>query len=805
MKTFLNPGIFLLFISTYLKRYGTYLVVLISTGCFAQLNSPLPSPEMLPAVAGKALPTNSLPPGNDILPVSLNQGKQIANKNLVPQFSGYNKTVLPGESLSLTGINFSLKSQGDTGVPLKFVIGYFNSKGNLIIKPLDCSYFEMNKAIVAVSDSLPFGIYIIWAANKHGWGRPVIINRPELWWVGPEDAVADDTVSFYGTNLSKISGEGKATWLYIRANNSSKQEYWLKAANSNNYKAAFLLRGIAEGEYTAWIQNGLADKLGFSEPQRLSVKKQIRWGTKKFNVRDPQFGAKGDGKTDDEAAIQKCLNEAAKFPYSTVYFPAGIYKVSQGFNPPSNTEWVGDGKEKTQLLLAANFVYNPASARQYTLLFGNENSVQCSNIRFGNMSFKVQQGAIGKMNSIVYMRGSVNIRFYNCLIEASPGFERLDMSNSRNISFEGGELILNGAFFSNARQFFFKNMVYKGILDANVMLEFWGCNGVSVTGCLARDKDKSDKGQAIGRFLYGNNIWGSNINIYVANNTTSDMAPRKSKAVDQNSGEQYLWEGTNIVYLGKGVSVATDVLSVKNFNQGQNTAFPTLNMGVFIINGKGLGQYRTIKKVDQSRVTLSGPWELEPDSSSVFMISSYSGNCVLYKNVIDGKAERIRDDIGSSGIQLYGNTINFICDGNYIKDVVTGISTWAQIGGYERNSNVQSFCYFNEFRNNTCENVQTGLSISAFNWYNEANPNYRLYVGNAFIKNTLKNCINTAINMDARQMANDNIDVSFFVRNKFISNTRNLKVNNAPKTGKGIMKKSMETFGNIQIPDNQAW
>ena len=49
-----------------------------------------------------------------------------------------------------------------------------------------------------------------------------------------------------------------------------------------------------------------------------------------FNVRD--FGAKGDGKTDDTAAIQKAADAAVKsqkgsYDNRSLYFPPGVYKV----------------------------------------------------------------------------------------------------------------------------------------------------------------------------------------------------------------------------------------------------------------------------------------------------------------------------------------------------------------------------------------------------------------------------------------------------------------------------------------------
>ena len=46
-------------------------------------------------------------------------------------------------------------------------------------------------------------------------------------------------------------------------------------------------------------------------------------GDSRFNVKD--FGAAGDGKTPDTAAVQKAL-DAAGAAQGTVWFPAGVYR-----------------------------------------------------------------------------------------------------------------------------------------------------------------------------------------------------------------------------------------------------------------------------------------------------------------------------------------------------------------------------------------------------------------------------------------------------------------------------------------------
>ena len=50
-----------------------------------------------------------------------------------------------------------------------------------------------------------------------------------------------------------------------------------------------------------------------------------------FNVQN--FGAKGDGITDDTAAIQRAIDAAAAAGGGQVYVPTGTYIVSGGVEP----------------------------------------------------------------------------------------------------------------------------------------------------------------------------------------------------------------------------------------------------------------------------------------------------------------------------------------------------------------------------------------------------------------------------------------------------------------------------------------
>lgn len=65
------------------------------------------------------------------------------------------------------------------------------------------------------------------------------------------------------------------------------------------------------------------------------------------NVKD--FGAKGDGTTDDTEAIQAAINRASDKGGGTVYLPAGKYIQSQTLVLKAKVKLLGDGKELTTI------------------------------------------------------------------------------------------------------------------------------------------------------------------------------------------------------------------------------------------------------------------------------------------------------------------------------------------------------------------------------------------------------------------------------------------------------------------------
>lgn len=72
-----------------------------------------------------------------------------------------------------------------------------------------------------------------------------------------------------------------------------------------------------------------------------------------INVRD--FGATGNGTTDDTAAFQAAMTYLSGIGGGTLWVRSGIYKISNSITIPANTRIVGEGMWNTQLTIASTF------------------------------------------------------------------------------------------------------------------------------------------------------------------------------------------------------------------------------------------------------------------------------------------------------------------------------------------------------------------------------------------------------------------------------------------------------------------
>jgi hypothetical protein len=153
-----------------------------------------------------------------------------------------------------------------------------------------------------------------------------------------------------------------------------------------------------------------------------------------------QFDAKGDNSTDDTAAIQRALDELYSDPADqddtrsrrTLFFPAGIYKITSALTIPPYAHIIGEGPDKT--IISNSGATNTVAVTEdddgnVFGSIGSANATTPTQIQISNITFKntVAYGGISIDNA-------TNMYFNNCKFQGSYVSGGSDNSNSKGIT-----------------------------------------------------------------------------------------------------------------------------------------------------------------------------------------------------------------------------------------------------------------------------------------------------------------------------------------------------------------------------------
>jgi hypothetical protein len=651
-----------------------------------------------------------------------------------PVIAEWTRTAGPDDTLVLTGKGFS----GDSG-ETKFLCfgqttGMNKVTGLAVIRALD----NLTAAVTLDVGLPPSSLYLLWPSNASGLGPPIAVNQTETWWLGPKNCPRGEAIAVYGRNLSHGNGTN-SSWVYIKAAGAAGQ--WADIVSVNPYRVAFLVPvDLTNGNYEIWVHNGHGGEYGWSGPLVLTVGDSAAWSPFEFNVKN--YGAQGDGIADDEAAIQAALDAAGHSPYSTLYFPAGTYMVSRGFYIYPNSRWRGDGKDLTLLKINSDYV-TPASydPRRYSLIFG-----YAVNFDLRDMTLDANQNLSGYSEKLISLGGSGH-RYTNLRVKANGnsaahpnGFIPFDFNNNSQIFLTGCDIIGRSSFLGNATQVFIEGCNYYGSDDANSLWEEWGGAEISLVGCTAQDYDNTRAdGWAQGRFFIGNGIWGSSRNLYLGDNVSHDLTVRPEHG-NQNTGEQFMWEGNSTLYRGTPISASATTVTFSNLTTN-SLALSSILQEAVVVKGAGLGQHRRVVGFDNDThtITVSPAWNLPPDLTSSVILEFAVVRCAIYRNFLDGKDRAVTNvqHIASTGVEPFGGCYDFVVDNNIFNQVREGIASW----GLAQDGTPQEIqpSYFHLYANNRFQNGRTGARASV-SFFDSAgtDPGYA-YLGNVFRHNNVTN------------------------------------------------------------------
>jgi len=660
--------------------------------------------------------TNFKPKPTPIAPGDLFNMPKLSSgnpKNETPSFAEWTRTAGAGESVVISGVNFTIHNGNDAGKDVDFLI--CDGSGNQRHAAIQLLYKD--GAIITVDDKCKkWGMYLIWASNDKGYGRPLEVNKTEAWWLGNGTLEAGSEITVYGRNLAHENDTISSFGYLIGEHNTA---LWLKTVEVNPYKVTFKLPGnLVDGNYKVWMHNGHGGEYGWSKPLDFKIKSINRSSTAKLNVRD--FGASGNGISDDTRAIQATIAATENKPGTIIYFPRGTYVITNTIFVRDNIKIQGEEKSRTTIKCANSF-----SKKASGMLKGS-----VTNFSVENITFDTDGNLKGEHSNGFFLRGSNNVMLRNVKM-TFQGFDILNVDQSRSISILNCEIVGKITFLGSSSEILIDHCKFYLTDDAEMAIDSWGGTRISVTNSTCEDFDNRDvskgRGWGKGRFFTARGDWGSSRYIYIGKNTTSELGARPYQGVDQNSGEQLLWEGYTTEWCGSPTSSS---LTVTTFPKISKTVVPTYI--AVIVSGRGIGQSRIIKSVATNKIILETPWNVQPDGKSIIAIGRFADKVAVYKNTLNGKQSAVDNDslfiIGSTGIQPYGGIFNFIADNNQISSLRSGLANWAtqHLIGVDPN-------YFSLYVNNKISNCRWGIQ-NGLNNVNKTNP-----VGTGMLATTYRN------------------------------------------------------------------
>jgi len=658
------------------------------SAAFAGLYELLEKRLMLSGLPG--VPAILAPPSNPALPSAFDvfapPVTAIAPAAGTPGIAAWTETAGPSQSLSISATKMSALPASANSSDTQFVTyGQTTSTNGELVSDTIQQLGPNNASVTLGQSNTANSMYLLWAVNADGYSAPVAINKTDAWWVGPNQATAGQTISVYGQNLT-YSASNPQSWVYITQAGSSTGQ-WASVVSANPYKVDFVVpTNLTNGNYQVWVHNGHGGQYGWSSPVTLTIANTAASHTTVINVKF--FGAKGNGVADDTAAFAAAVAVARQITNATIYAPAGNYLVSQ-INLGSET-LLGDGPGKTVIL------EKPTSTAPYSLLWLSSNS-QVQNLTLDSNNVTIPLLMYGVFLS--------NLHITNVTFNAHQN-QDFEIHGDQQVFFEDCNVIGSGNFLGTASQVFIDGCNFYGTNDANTLLYSWGGSDISITNCTAQDYDNSDPssgaGWAKGRFFVGDAIWGTESDIYIADNTTIDLGVRPTFP-DSNVGEQIMFETQFMSQQpnAKFVSAGASTLTMTNLTSG----FTGTGFEAVVVAGDGVGEHVPITGYSPATgvMTLAGPWPVIPDATSVITLGMVFDGVVVYHNTLTGKGVT---NTASVGIQFWGGGLNVVVDSNTISNVRFGILDWAMDSGGEVDPS-----YFNLLTNNSINDVQIGILV----------------------------------------------------------------------------------------------
>ncbi|SEW43785.1 Pectate lyase superfamily protein [Chitinophaga sp. YR573] len=517
---------------------------------------------------------------------------------------------------------------------------------SITVQPLQSNTQSVKFIIPA---SYQQGVYSVRLTDGDNHISGFNVNVPKVNWVISEEGLnitAGGNLRIQGKNLFRKGATGQV----VIISSDKKQVIRATVANAfDDFSVNVNIPGnTPSGNYNLYYHNGLGGKTAWSAPLQVTVVNPStnKWDKKTFNVKD--YGAKGDGTNDETAAFNAAITAAKQQGGGTVYAPAGRYMLTDALILPPFTLLKGASKETTQLFWnPANWATGkmPASLISGTHHFAIKDLSISATRAWGIIMLTgpvPEQGNITLENLVVKQTVEPEVTSFMARANVEAAKAEIDSKWFKTgILLRGSNLKVRNCSFNCSGMY---NFVAASGFIQHCRFEKNGTDktfmAIHPKGLIFEDCYKQMNG-----YGYATSIDESN-NLYEARNTIPFNYI--------NDREVMTFDGGSGAYAGPVGSVKGNTITLPSgATTNQWTPNKWVGGGVFILEGKGAGQYRRIVSHTLDVIQLDQPFLVDPDATSVISITTIRKNLFFVDNdVADGGA-----------YQFYGSAENCVISG----------------------------------------------------------------------------------------------------------------------------------------------
>jgi hypothetical protein len=511
----------------------------------------------------------------------------------------------------------------------------------------------------------------VWVGDGKTWSRPVLVNRPQAQWLYPQTQAPGEPVRVFGRTfawghhlppaLAVVRLKGTQDAIPLRAaarhHEDSHTERWSLSV--------WLPPDLAPGTYDLAVHGRHGGPYGWSDPLTLAVARKSAPPRRTVDVRD--LGAKGDGLSDDTAALEAALKLAAGG--GTLLLPPGTYAISRTLDLPADLVVQGVGMHQS---IIANL--QPPSADPRTLsdtqpaFQGRDLLTGMGGFALRDLTLRFMPAAGSALRVGKDPLWSEDVSLYRVRLETRQDYgpspnhpycdRPLDIVKARRFSMVRCETYGPGGVSCERKvedSLFAQNRFVADRRWRGHVFKFWGAERVIF-------EDNLLTGDTRGLVMQTH--FGVNFQNFIAGNTV------ERAVLGGNAGETYLVEGAGYLYESRVVSAAPATLRTERWPKlrGEDaTGAQCAGRFAVIARGRGLGQWRRITGADPAarELRLDKPWRVVPDATSV---------AVVMNGLIDTVFVNNQEVDCGKGLYIYGaGAINCVVD-RHLCDRTMGVT-----------------------------------------------------------------------------------------------------------------------------------